>query len=418
MTPSLFPLLVSAAFSFTAALQAAPPATRPTLRLANPTWQAPAGVMLQHPVRDAEIHITFDGAEPKETDPEVESGETIVVDHPLTIKARAWLSDGTVSSTVVFPCPVTPSAGNRASIDDQSVPTFMAAGSRTTLGVSFRNVGTQPWTSGYVLASKKAKAGAKWGLTDGIRLTASIATWEVASFDVIVSAPAEPGTYSLQFELRAPDGTPIDEPTTLKRVEVVNPEEYERLLARFSGPREDEAPPGKAATSARQGTGQNPSLPQGIKEGSAAAQAFRELTREPRSFEDLRKAGLKLSDSELEGLAARNPSIFELTRLQRYENGKRIIPGWPALRLRPSQNIAPLPAGISPGSDAGRLCAELKRSARSYRYLRTVGFAFSDAQFHAFIERNPKVFASCRIIRRDDKGKRVIPGWPGIKLAR
>jgi hypothetical protein len=63
-----------------------------------------------------------------------------------------------------------------------------------------------------------------------------------------------------------------------------------------------------------------------------------------------------------------------------------------------------------------RLVTELQRSARSFLYLRSVGFTETDQEFAEIIAKNNSMFRSVRIIRRDDQGNRQIPGWPGIAL--
>ena len=63
-----------------------------------------------------------------------------------------------------------------------------------------------------------------------------------------------------------------------------------------------------------------------------------------------------------------------------------------------------------------RLTGELQRSPRSFRYLRTLGFSQSDGDFERLIAEHPALFKSVRIVRRDENGQRVIPGWPGLAL--
>lgn len=63
-----------------------------------------------------------------------------------------------------------------------------------------------------------------------------------------------------------------------------------------------------------------------------------------------------------------------------------------------------------------RLIAELQRSSRSFVYLRSQGFNLSDGEFEKLIASNNKVLRSTRIVRRDEKGTRQIPGWPGVAL--
>ncbi len=63
-----------------------------------------------------------------------------------------------------------------------------------------------------------------------------------------------------------------------------------------------------------------------------------------------------------------------------------------------------------------RLVTELQRSPRSFRYLRTRGFHQSDGEFEELLNAHGGLFRRVRIVRRDDKGQRVIPGWPGMAL--
>lgn len=63
-----------------------------------------------------------------------------------------------------------------------------------------------------------------------------------------------------------------------------------------------------------------------------------------------------------------------------------------------------------------RLRKELKRSARSFAFLRDERqFPYTDGQFMDIISDFRDEFAFCRIIHRDN-GKRIIPGRPGITL--
>jgi hypothetical protein len=63
-----------------------------------------------------------------------------------------------------------------------------------------------------------------------------------------------------------------------------------------------------------------------------------------------------------------------------------------------------------------RLVSELKRSSRSFIYLRSVGFDLSDEEFDQLIARNNRILAPTRIVRYDKDGTRHIPGWPGVRL--
>jgi alpha-tubulin suppressor-like RCC1 family protein len=51
---------------------------------------APQGVLVTLAEADAVIHFTIDGSDPTEDDPVVAAGETVLVDHALTLKTQAW----------------------------------------------------------------------------------------------------------------------------------------------------------------------------------------------------------------------------------------------------------------------------------------------------------------------------------------
>lgn len=63
-----------------------------------------------------------------------------------------------------------------------------------------------------------------------------------------------------------------------------------------------------------------------------------------------------------------------------------------------------------------RLISELKRSSRSFVYLRSVGFNLTDEEFAQFIVRNNGILRPTRIVRYDKEGNRQTPGWPGVSL--
>jgi len=63
-----------------------------------------------------------------------------------------------------------------------------------------------------------------------------------------------------------------------------------------------------------------------------------------------------------------------------------------------------------------RLVTELKRSSRSFIYLRSVGFHLTDEDFDQLIARNNRILRPTRIVRYDKDGQRQIPGWPGVRL--
>lgn len=63
-----------------------------------------------------------------------------------------------------------------------------------------------------------------------------------------------------------------------------------------------------------------------------------------------------------------------------------------------------------------RLITELKRSSRSFIYLRSKGFTQTDEEFDQLIAENSAILRHTRIVRRNENGVRQIPGWPGVGL--
>jgi hypothetical protein len=72
--------------------------------------------------------------------------------------------------------------------------------------------------------------------------------------------------------------------------------------------------------------------------------------------------------------------------------------------------------GVKPGSNLHSLVRALSLSPHSFKALRERGFTQSDSEFEKIIADHPGLFRSTRIIRRDENGKRIIPGWPAIAL--
>lgn len=326
--------------SFLRTIALAAPVAPPTIQSGSIQAQTPIHAVVRCAPPGAEIHVTLDGNEPSQSDTEIDSGETVVVDHPLTLKAKAWLPDGSASETVAVAYAPRPSKGNQASFDDQSIPSFMAAGQKSRVVISLRNVGETTWTpEGYALAPRKAKDVHTWNVVRA-GLLAPVPTWKVAEFEFDVTAPEKPGTYNFDWRMQGPDGAAFGESVQMKRVNVVTPAEYEQLVSRFVG----------------------------------------------------EQAGASISGTATSTTGGKSKGAKRETQ------------------------PAPLPSGVAPGSELARLYQELNRSPRSFRYLRTIGFNHSDVEFQMIVDRNGAFLTSTRIVRRDEAGKRVIPGWPGVKL--
>jgi hypothetical protein len=72
--------------------------------------------------------------------------------------------------------------------------------------------------------------------------------------------------------------------------------------------------------------------------------------------------------------------------------------------------------GVKPGSNLLSLVRALSPSPHSFKALRERGFKQSDTEFEKIIADHPALFRSTRIVRRDEHGRRIIPGWPAIAL--
>lgn len=320
----------------------------PTFDPAGGALLAPVKVTIRCATPDAAIHVTLDGKEPTPRDLEVDTDSSIVVDEPLTLRAKAWLPDGSVSPTTIAAYALRPVTGNGASFVEQSAPALMAVGRPYRISVVFRNIGTQPWTPRtHFLAPHRSKDAITWHLQP-VPLTEAARTWVAPTFVVQVTAPAEPGTYNLRFRMQG-DGKAFGEPTPVLRTAVVSAEEYEREIR---AQREMETP---------------------ALESDVRTPPPKSVTAPP-GAEPLGEA-----------LAA---------QLEKAKRGMRA----PAAQ------------------DLERLVRELQRSPRSFKYLRTIGFAHSDEEFARLVAEHAALFRPTRIVRRDERGTRIIPGWPGVTL--
>lgn len=323
---------------------AAAPVPQPIFEPDGGTWPAPLKVKIRSAGRDATVHITLDGREPTLRDTEIEPGAEVVLDEPLTLKAKAWLADGSVSATKTAAYVLRPVPGNGASFVDQSIPVLMAAGRTQQIGVILRNIGTLPWTRGtHQLAAARAKDAQLWNIAP-VASAQPVATWSAATFRIKATAPAAPGTYNLRFQMQT-EGQSFGEATPLVRVAVVTVEEYER---------------------------------------------------------------------ETNALAERSPALTSGEKAPTAVTTKRTDP----LPKSVAAALAAAKAASAPAAAAelDRLVRELHYSSRSFRHLRTIGFAHSDEEFARLVAAHPTLFKSVRIVRRDERGQRVIPGWPGAGL--
>jgi hypothetical protein len=122
--------------------------------------------------------------------------------------------------------------------------------------------GTEPTQ----LVPKKVKRRADVGLS-AVNLANVIPTWGVATFDFTITAPAEPGTYNFQRHMQASKGGAFGEAAPLKRVSVVAPEEYQRLLASFATDPEPERTNSGRASIESSASRENPPPPVRLRPG-------------------------------------------------------------------------------------------------------------------------------------------------------
>jgi hypothetical protein len=326
---------------------------------------APVKVKIRGATPDAMVHVTLDGSEPTQRDTEVDADVAIVIDQPLTLKAKAWLPDGSASATKTAVFALVPVQGNAASLVDQSAPALMVAGNTHRIAVTFRNIGTVPWAAAtHALAPYRAKDAQTWNIGP-IPLGDATALWSDATFKFTVTAPKEPGTYNMRFRMQA-NGEAFGEPTPTLRVAVLTPEEFERESGAVLELVTNEPPlaqPGTAAT--------RPGMPAAV-ENRPPAPDRPATPKIPPPLTQAQTAALEKAN------AASKPDVASVIE---------------------------------------RLVRILQRSPHSFRYLRTVGFHFSDEQFTKLITPHPALFRATLIVRRDDKGQRIIPGWPGVALA-
>jgi hypothetical protein len=330
-----------------AGIAVAPPTFEPDGSRAT----APINVTIRGAKSGAAIHFTVDGSEPTVRDTEIESDSTVVIDHPLVLKAKVWLPDGTVSESGSADYALEPVRGVGATFVEQEVPSSMVVGGSYPITVAMRNIGTDEWAPGdYFLAAQKERDAQRWSVLP-VQLREKVTTWGIAAFVFTVTAPRDPGTYNFQWRVLTHAGQ-IGEPTELVRVAVLSSEEFEKQRGLAAGTNvQSEARNDPLSHVVEKGRGSN---------GNPTPQSVHKpITGNP-------TAGTTN--------ARRNETEFD------------------------------------------RLVQELRRSPRSFKYLRTIGFNHTDAEFEKIVAKHEDIFSRTRIIRRDEQGNRIIPGWSGVRL--
>jgi hypothetical protein len=63
------------------------------------------------------------------------------------------------------------------------------------------------------------------------------------------------------------------------------------------------------------------------------------------------------------------------------------------------------------------MAAAVEHKAHSFQYIRNAtGLAYTDAEFTAMAKRDQGRFKLVQFVKRDDEGKRILPGRPGVRL--
>lgn len=345
---------VFAALALLSAGAISAPVNLPTFNPDSMIAHAPLKVTLGCQTPDASIYVTLDGSDPTTRDTELDPGATILLDEPCTLKARVVLADGSASAVKTGVYALTPVKGFGASFVEQEVPGAMAAGQSADVEIVCRNLGTNRWQGeGVALVPRRARDAAVWGVAK-VALREAVATWKLATFRFRVTAPSEPGTYNFQWLLQDAEGKTFGEETPVVRVRVVLPEQLPGVAA---------ASPGEAGDSRT--TNAAPAGPTGTRTAAGAR-----------------------------GRSQTTANEVRWAKVQRFAAEQ----------------------GVTRGSDLHPLVRALFTSPHSFKALRERGFKQSDAEFEKIIADHPGLFGSTRIVRRDEKGQRIIPGWPAISL--
>ncbi len=400
---------------------------------------APQAIRLSCRAPGASIHVTTDGSEPTERDVEIGGDGSILLDTPAVVKARAFLADGRSSAVASAKFDLQAVKGNGAAYLDQDVPSIMAAGGSYRVAVSFRNIGTTQWAKdGYQLAPARAS---KWTWISGrAAIEAVTETWGEAEFSFVVTAPSEPGSYNTAWRVEPIAGAPFGEASPTKRIQVVDPnadpdgDGVPNWVELALGLKIDSADSdrdgtadgaedfdhdGKPDATEMLSVGANPphskipTLSPKIEEANFEKRLVEALKSGDRTYQQLRGMGFQYSDAQFDAFLKAHPKTFVAIRSAREEKGaQRALPGAQSIRV----NLNPSVAKIADLEAVERIRYALRGSGHSFRHLRAIGLEYSDEDFAVLIAANPKIFRSARIIRRDETGTRIIPGWPAIAM--
>ncbi|WP_373989876.1 Ig-like domain-containing protein [Duganella sp. BuS-21] len=140
--------------------------------------------------------------------------------HVLSL--RAYNGGNVPYSSVDVPVKVVQAVtGNAAEVVSQTVPTSMRAGETASITVVLRNLGTTTWTttSTHKLGAQSPKGDRTWVDTALVRVPASTAFGNTATFTIPITAPSKAGTYTMQWQMQDGD-TLFGAPTELVSITV------------------------------------------------------------------------------------------------------------------------------------------------------------------------------------------------------
>jgi hypothetical protein len=68
-------------------------------------------------------------------------------------------------------------------------------------------------------------------------------------------------------------------------------------------------------------------------------------------------------------------------------------------------------------SDIEMITGLLTKGPHSFNHIRDKSkLKWTDEKFRAFIAQHPGVLEETKLVKKDAKGKRVRPGWPGVRM--
>lgn len=122
--------------------------------------------------------------------------------HALRLRANNSVRQSGLSEVANITV-VAATVGNDAQFVSQTVPATMRAGQPYNVVVKMRNTGTLPWQdgTGYRLGAQNPADSRSWVSTGRAHVSGVVATDQVATFTIPVTAPSKPGSYNFQWKM-------------------------------------------------------------------------------------------------------------------------------------------------------------------------------------------------------------------------